>query len=241
LAGHSKWSQIKRKKAVNDQQRGKIITKHIRAIQSAIREGGSAEVGANVMLKNALAAAKSDNVPQDNISRAIERAVGGGEGNAYESVTYEGYAPAGVAVIVEALTDNRNRTAGEVRSTFGKYGGNMSGGTAWQFETKGMIVLPDSEKAQELAIELGADDMGSDDGTLTIYTSPTAVYTISEGLQAKGLKPEMTQVTKMAQNETALSAEDAAKVARLIEMLEDLDDVQNVYSTANLANLEVVS
>ncbi len=241
MAGHNKWSQIKRKKAVNDQQRGKIITKHIRAIQSAIKEGGSAEVSANVMLKNALAAAKSDNVPQDNIVRAIERAVGGGEGNAFESVTYEGYAPAGVAVIVEALTDNRNRTAGEVRSTFGKYGGNMSGGTAWQFETKGMIVLPDSEKAQELAIELGADDLQSEDSTLTIYTSPTMVYTISDHLQAKGLRPEMTQVTKIAQNETALSSDEAAKVARLLEFLEDLDDVQNVYSNANLENLEAVS
>ncbi|MGL4612133.1 MAG: YebC/PmpR family DNA-binding transcriptional regulator [Trueperaceae bacterium] len=242
MAGHSKWSQIKRKKAVNDQQRGKIITKHIRAIQSAIREGGSAEVTANVMLKNALAAAKTDNVPQDNINRAIERAVGGGEGNAYESVTYEGYAPAGVAVVVEALTDNRNRTAGEVRSTFGKYGGNMSGGTAWQFEAKGIIELTDSETAQELAIELGADDMRSDDdGTLTVYTSPTTLYAISEGLQTKGFTPTMTQVTKIAQNETNLSSEDAAKVARMIEALEDLDDVQNVYSSANLENLEVVS
>jgi YebC/PmpR family DNA-binding regulatory protein len=241
LAGHSKWAQIKRKKAVNDQQRGKIISKHIRAIQSAVREGGTAEISANIMLKNALAAAKTDNVPQDNINRAIERAIGGGEGNAYEAVTYEGYAPAGVAVLVEALTDNRNRTAGEVRSTFGKHGGNMSGGTAWQFETKGMIVLPDSEAAQELAIELGAEDMTAEDGSLTIYTSASEVYTISDQLQAKGFRPEMTQVTKIAQNETRLSSEDAAKVARLIEALEDLDDVQNVYSTANLENLEVVS
>ena len=241
MAGHSKWSQIKRKKAVNDQQRGKIITKHIRAIQSAIREGGTAEVGANVMLKNALAAAKTDNVPQDNISRAIERAVGGGEGNAYEGVTYEGYGVAGVAVIVEALTDNRNRTAGEVRSTFGKYGGNMSGGTAWQFDTKGMIVVPDSETVQELAIELGAEDMNSEDGSLTIYTAAGDVYTIADKLQTKGFIPEMTQITKIAQNETKLSSEDVAKVARMIEALEDLDDVQNVYSSANLENLEVVS
>jgi YebC/PmpR family DNA-binding regulatory protein len=241
LAGHSKWSQIKRKKAVNDQQRGKIITKHLRAIQSAIREGGSAEVSANIMLKNALAGAKTDNVPQDNINRAIERAVGGGEGNAYESVTYEGYAPAGVAVIVEALTDNRNRTAGEVRFVFNKYGGNMSGGTAWQFETKGIIVIPDSEAAQELAIELGADDMSADDGSLTIYTSATTIYTMSDKLQAKGFTPDMSQITKIAQNETTLSADDAAKVMRMIEALEDLDDVQHVYSTANLENLEVVS
>jgi YebC/PmpR family DNA-binding regulatory protein len=241
LAGHSKWAQIKRKKAVNDQQRGKIISKHIRAIQSAVREGGTTELSANIMLKNALAAAKTDNVPQDNINRAIERALGGGEGNAFENVTYEGYAPAGVAVMVEALTDNRNRTAGEVRSTFGKYGGNMSGGTAWQFETKGVIVISDSETAQEFAIELGAEDMRSEDGSLTIYTPSSDVYTIADNLQAKGFTPEMTQVTKIAQNETTLSPEDAAKVARLLEALEDLDDVQNVYSTANLENLEVVS
>lgn len=242
MAGHSKWAQIKRKKAVNDAQRGKIITKHIRAVQSAVREGGSGDSNINPILRNALAAAKADNVPADNIERAIERALGGGEGNAYDPVTYEGYGPAGVAILVEALTDNRNRTAGEVRSTFSKHGGNMSGSTAWQFDTKGMIVVENaSEALQELAIELGAEDIEVDGENLIIYTSPNALYTLSEGLQAHNITPSVSQLTKLAQTQTELSAEDAAKVARMLEALEELDDVQNVYSTANLENLEVVS
>jgi YebC/PmpR family DNA-binding regulatory protein len=242
LAGHSKWAQIKRKKAVNDAQRGKMITKHIRAVQSAVREGGSGDPNVNPVLRNALAAAKSDNVPADNIDRAIERALGGGEGQAFDAITYEGYGPAGVALIVEALTDNRNRTAGEVRSTFGKHGGNMSGSTAWQFESKGMIVVENtSEAIQELAIELGADDLEMDGDTLTIYTWPTSMYNIVEGLQAKKINPSVSQFTKIATTQTELSAEDAAKVARMIEALEELDDVQSVYSTANLENLEVVT
>jgi YebC/PmpR family DNA-binding regulatory protein len=242
LAGHSKWAQIKRKKAVNDAQRGKIITKHIRAVQSAVREGGSGDPDINPVLRNAIAAAKGDNVPADNIDRAIERALGGGEGQSFDAITYEGYGPAGVAIIVEALTDNRNRTAGEVRSTFGKHGGNMSGSTAWQFETRGMIVIENaSESVQELAIELGADDLEVDNDTLTIYTSPSGMYSVVEGLQAKNISPSISQLTKIATTQTALNADEAAKVTRMIEALEELDDVQNVYSTANLENLETVS
>ena len=238
MAGHSKWSQIKRKKAVNDNQRGKTISKHIRAVQAAVREGGSGDPAANLPLKNALAAAKSDDVPQDNIDRAIERALGGGEGNSFDEVAYEGYGPAGVALLVEALTDNRNRTVAEVRHVFSKYGGNMSGSTAWQFESKGVIVLGDtSEGTQELAIELGADDLEADE-LLTIYTGPTELYTVLEGLQARGLEAEVAQLTKIAQTETELSAGDADKLVRLIEALEDLDDVQSVYTTANLPALQ---
>ena len=241
MAGHNKWSQIKRKKAANDAQRGKTISKHIRAIQSAIREGGSDDSSTNLSLKNALAAAKSDSVPNETIERAIERATGGGEGSSYDAVTYEGYGPAGVAFIVEALTDNRNRTVSEVRHVFTKHGGNMSGGTAWQFESKGIIVLETAtEKAQELAIELGAEDLEIDEESLTIYTDPSELYTVTEGLQTQGFEAEMSQLTKMAQTTTILSAEDAAKVLRFTEALEDLDDVQNVYSTADLSNLEAV-
>jgi YebC/PmpR family DNA-binding regulatory protein len=242
LAGHSKWAQIKRKKAANDKERGKIISKHIRAIQSAVREGGSGDPSGNLPLKNAIAAAKTDNVSADNIDRAIERALGGVEGNAYEAVVYEGYGPAGVALMVEALTDNRNRTASEVRHAFSKHGGNMSGSTAWQFESKGFIALSNTaEVIQELAIELGADDLELEDGTLSIYTAPGNLYVIAEGLQAKGYSPEISQLTKVPQTATPLAAEDAAKVLRLIESLEDLDDVQNVYSTATLSSLEAVS
>ena len=241
MAGHSKWAQIKRKKAVNDRQRGKIISKHIRAIQSAVREGGGGDPSVNLPLKNALAAAKTDDVPQDNIDRAIERALGGSEGGDFEPVVYEGYGPAGVAVLVEALTDNRNRTASEVRHVFAKHGGNMSGSTAWQFETKGVIVLPAADEAvQELAIDLGAEDLEADGEGLTVFTSPTELYAVVDGLQQAGHSPEVSQLSKFAQTETELERGDADKVVRFIEALEDLDDVQNVYSTANLENAELV-
>lgn len=239
MAGHNKWSQIKRKKAANDNQRGKTISKHIRAVQAAVREGGSGDPSANLPLKNALAAAKSDDVPQDNIDRAVERALGGGEGSSFDEVSYEGYGPAGVALLVEALTDNRNRTVAEVRHVFTKHGGNMSGSTAWQFESKGVIMVNDvSEPVQELAIELGADDLEVDD-QLTIYTGPTELYTVLEGLQKGGLEAEVAQVTKVAQTEAELSEADSFKVVRLIEALEELDDVQNVYTTANLRSVLV--
>jgi len=241
LAGHSKWAQIKRKKAVNDRQRGKIISKHIRAIQSAVREGGGGDPSSNLPLKNALSAAKTDDVPQDNIDRAIERALGGSEGGDFEPAQYEGYGPAGVAVLVEALTDNRNRTASEVRHVFSKHGGNMSGSTAWQFETRGVIVLEDADEAlQELAIDLGAEDLEVDDASLTVYTSPGELYAVVDGLQKAGHSPGVSQLDKFAQTETELAQADAEKVVRFLEALEDLDDVQNVYSTANLENVELV-
>lgn len=239
MAGHSKWAQIKRKKAANDKNRGKMISKHIRAIQAAVREGGSGDPSANLPLKNALAAAKSDDVSQDNIDRAVERALGASEGSAYDEVAYEGYGPAGVALLIEALTDNRNRTVAEVRHVFSKHGGNMSGSTAWLFESRGVIVVDDtSEQTQELAIELGADDLEADE-QLTIYTSPSDLYTVLEGLQKHGLEPEVAQITKVAQNEAEVSDADAAKVMRMIDALEDLDDVQSVYTTANLRDVLV--
>ncbi len=241
MAGHNKWSQIKRKKAANDQKRGKVISKHIRAIQSAVREGGGDDPGANLNLKNALAAAKSDDVSAENIDRAIERALGGAEGSNYETITYEGYGPAGIAVLVEALTDNRNRTAGEVRHVFSKHGGNMSGGTSWQFELKGLIVLADSsDEAQELAIDVGADDLAVEDGVLTILTSPADLYRVTETLQQAGYQADISQLTKVVQNETSLSPADLAKVVRFLDHLEDLDDVHNVYSTADLEGAEFV-
>jgi len=239
LAGHSKWAQIKRKKAVNDKQRGALISKHIRAIQAAVRAGGSDDPAANLALKNTLAAAKFDSVPQDNIDRAIERAAGGNEGSGFNEVVYEGYASAGVALLIEALTDNRNRTAGEIRHVFAKYGGNMSGSTAWQFESKGVIVLRDtSERAQELAIELGVEDFELESEALTLYADPGSLYTVLEGLQQAGLEPEASQLTKVPRVITALSAEDSVRVLRLIEALEELDDVQSVYSTADTSIVE---
>jgi YebC/PmpR family DNA-binding regulatory protein len=240
VAGHNKWSQIKRKKAANDQRRGKVISKHVRAIQSAVREGGSADPATNLALKNALAAAKSDDVTADNIDRAIERALGGGEGATYETIHYEGYGPAGVAVLVEALTDNRNRTASEMRHVFGKHGGNMSGGTAWQFESRGVVVLDSADElVQEAAIDLGAEDLEIEDGVLTVFTAPTDLFAITDGLQSAGFEAEISQLTRVPQNVTRLGGADAGKVIRFIESLEDLDDVQNVYTTADIDDTEL--
>lgn len=237
MAGHSKWSQIKRKKGALDLKRGKIISKHIRAIQSAVRSGNSGDPSTNLALKNALSAAKGDNVPQDNVDRAVERALGGGEGGNFDPAFYEGYGPAGVAVLVEALTDNKNRTAGEVRHVFSKHGGNLSGSTAWQFETKGMIVLEQAgEEIEEAAIELGAEDIEVDDGSTVIYTGATDLYQVVEGLQQRGIAAEMAQLTKVPQTLTELTGNDAEKVVNFLESLEDLDDVQSVYTTADLEN-----
>ncbi len=236
MAGHSKWSQIKRKKAANDNARGKTISKHIRAIQTAVRSGGSGDPATNLALKNALAAAKTDDVTADTIDRAIERALGSAEGGNFEEAVYEGYGPAGVAIVVEALTDNRNRTAAEVRHVFSKHGGNMSGSTAWQFDSRGVIVLPAvADDVQDLAIELGALDLEIDDGELTIYTAPTDLYSVVEGLQEQGFEAAVSQLTKLPQTPVELDEDDSAKVVRILEAFEDLDDVQNVYSTASLA------
>ena len=162
MAGHSKWAQIKRKKAANDLKRGKLISKHLRAIQAAARAGGSPYPEANVQLRNAIEAARADDVPMENIERLLQKLQGGGEGaEQYEEIVYEGYAPGGVALLVYALTDNRNRTASEVRHVFSKHGGSLgtTGSVAWQFERRGVVVCENTEAAQEAAIELGALDL----------------------------------------------------------------------------------
>ncbi len=238
MAGHSKWAQIKRKKAANDAKRGKLITKHMRAIAAAARSGGGPDPAGNVQLRNAIEAAKRDDVPADNIERLLAKLRGEGEGaTRYEEIVYEGYAPGGVALLVFALTDNRNRTAGEVRHVFSKHGGSLgaSGAVAWQFERKGMIVLPDvSETAQEAAIEAGALDLEEADGVLEVYTEPSEVYAVARTLEEAGFKPDAVEITMIPQNTTALSDEEAQKVLRMIEALEDLDDVQSVYSNLDL-------
>lgn len=234
MAGHSKWSQIKRKKAANDKQRGKIISKHLRAIQSAVREGGG-DPSVNVALKNALGAAKADDVPADNIDRAIERALGGADGGDFEAAVYEGYGPSGVAFLIEALTDNRNRTVAEVRHVFSKRGGSLSGSTAWQFDPVGVLVYETADEGvQEAAIDKGATDLDVEDGATTVYTEPTELYRVADALREVAGEPVVAQLTKIPQTLAALDAGEAAKVERLIDALEDLDDVQNVYTTADL-------
>lgn len=238
MAGHSKWAQIKRKKAANDAKRGKLITKHMRAIAAAARSGGGPDPAGNVQLRNAIEAAKRDDVPTDNIERLLAKLRGEGEGaTRFEEIVYEGYAPGGVALLVFALTDNRNRTASEVRHVFSKHGGSLgaSGAVAWQFERKGLIVLPDtSEAAQEAAIEAGALDLEESDGVLEVYTDPTEVYTVARMLEEAGFQPDAVEITMIPQNTTALPEGDAQKVLRMIEALEDLDDVQSVYSNLDL-------
>ena len=242
MAGHSKWAQIKRKKAANDLKRGKIISKHLRAIQAAARAGGSPYPEANIQLRNAIEAARADDVPMENIERLLQKLQGGGDNaEQYEEVVYEGYAPGGVAVLVYALTDNRNRTAGEVRHVFSKHGGSLgtSGSVAWQFERKGILVVPNTLEAQELAIELGALDLEEEGETLTVYTEPSEAYRIGEVFKEKGILPLNVEVAQHPQNVVSLLPEEAAKVMRLVEALEDLDDVQHVYTNLDPASLVV--
>lgn len=239
MAGHSKWSQIKRKKAVTDKKRGAMYSKHLAAISAAVRGGGSGDPSANLSLKNALSLAKRDGVPADNISNAIKKALGGSAADQLDEVIYEGYAVAGVAVMVYGLTNNRNRTAGEVRHAFSKHGGNMSGGVAWMFERKGLITLPkNDDDTQLLAMDLGADDFevydDENEPRLDVYTSFENMIGIAEGFRKHGLEPIGAEFTSLAENTISLSAEDAPKVVRLLEALEELEDVQSVYSNADL-------
>ncbi|BDP40339.1 putative transcriptional regulatory protein [Deinococcus aetherius] len=238
MAGHSKWAQIKRKKGANDKKRSAIYSKHIRAIQAAVRSGGSGDPAANLSLKNAIAAAKADTVPADNIENAIKRAAGAAEGAAeYKEVTYEGYGPGGTAIFIETLTDNVNRTVADIRSVFNKRGGSLgtSGSVAWQFEKKGVILLPDaSEAAQEAAIENGAEDIQESEDGLEISTAPNDLYAVQDALAAAGFKAESGQITMIPTNTVAVSEGDVRKLMTLIDSLEDLDDVQNVYSNAEL-------
>ncbi|WP_102127623.1 YebC/PmpR family DNA-binding transcriptional regulator [Deinococcus planocerae] len=238
MAGHSKWAQIKRKKGANDKKRSAMYSKHIRAIQAAVRSGGSGDPAANLSLKNAIAAAKADTVPADNIENAIKRAAGAAEGAAeYKEVTYEGYGPGGTAIFIETLTDNVNRTVADIRAVFNKRGGSLgtSGSVAWQFEKKGVILLPDaSEAAQEAAIENGAEDLQESEDGLEISTAPNDLYAVQDALAAAGFRAESGVVTMIPTNTVAVSEGDVRKLMTLIDSLEDLDDVQNVYSNAEL-------
>ncbi len=238
MAGHSKWAQIKRKKGANDKRRSGVISKHIRALTAAVRSGGGGDPAGNLALKNAIAAAKSDTVGAENIENAIKRAVSNQDSGAdYKTVTYEGYGPGGTAILIETLTDNVNRTVGDVRSVFTKRGGSMgnSGSVAWQFESKGVILLTEAgEDAQEAAIELGAEDLQETDDGLEISTAPTDLYAVSEGLTQRGFSVVNASLTMLPSNTVAVTGTDADKLMTLIEYLEDLDDVQNVYSNAEL-------
>jgi YebC/PmpR family DNA-binding regulatory protein len=237
MSGHSKWSTIKRQKGANDARRGAVFTKVAREIVIAARAGGG-DPDANYRLRLAMDKARSVNMPADNIKRAIERATGGGEGEQYEEIVYEGYGPGGVAVLVEAQTDNRNRTAAEVRSLFTKAGGQLagSGAVAWQFEPRGLIsVLRSGADADEVAlaaIDAGAEDVDTDDQErIEIYTSPGELEAIRRALEGAGVDVESAESTMVAKQTVGVDVDRARQNLRLVESLEDLDDVQRV--TAN--------
>ena len=244
MAGHSKWANIRFRKAAQDAKRGRIFTKLIREIVTAARIGGADE-GSNPRLRSAVIAALSQNMTRDTIRRAIERGAGGGEGANLESVVYEGYGVGGVAVLVECMTDNRNRTASEVRHAFSKFGGNIGtpGSVAYLFSKRGIInFLPDGEQsppseeqAMEIGLEAGADDIVvNDDGSVDIFTPPECFAQVADAFEQAGLRPANAQLTQLAATETALDAESAVRFLRMIDALEDLDDVQEVHHNASL-------
>lgn len=236
MSGHSKWANIKHKKEKTDAQRAKVFTKIGKEITIAVKEGGG-DPNSNAKLRDLIAKAKSNNVPNDNIERTIKKALGG-TGESYEEVVYEGYGPGGVAVIVEATTDNRNRTAGNVRSYFSKYHGNMgqTGCVSFLFEDKGVIVITDEDgkidedALMETTLEAGAEDFSGEDGVFEIYTVPDDVYAIKETLKNAGYEIESAEKTKVPSTTVELTNEDDLKFMNLlIEKLEEDDDVMEVY------------
>ena len=234
MSGHSKWSTIKRKKGANDAQRAKIFTKIAREIIVAVKNGGP-DPENNSRLKDVIAKARSNNMPNDNIQRTIKKAAGSGDTDSYESITYEGYGPNGVAVIVEALTDNRNRTAADVRHAFDKFGGNMgtTGCVSFMFDNKGVIIIEnediDEDEITMDALEAGAEDIEIDGDVIEITTAPEDFGAVREALEAKYTISD-AQVSMVPQTMTELTDPDSIKnMGRMLEMLEDNDDVQDVY------------
>jgi len=241
MAGHSKWANIKHRKAGQDAKRGKIFTKILREITVAVKTSGP-DAGSNPALRTAIDKALGANMRRDTIDNAIKKASGALEGVNYENIRYEGYGPGGTAVIVDCLTDNRNRTVGEVRHAFSKSGGNLGtdGSVAYLFNKVGILSYApsvDEDALMEAALEAGADDVVSyDDGAVDVMTSPENYLAVKDALIAAGFTPDNAEVTMHASTMAILDADDAEKMMRLIDRLEDLDDVQNVYSNADISD-----
>lgn len=238
MSGHNKWSTIKQKKGKNDAARAKVFTKIGRELIVAIREGGSADPSVNSKLKDCIAKAKANNVPNDNIERIIKKAASGGDSANYEAVTYEGYGPNGVAVIVEALTDNRNRTAGEVRHYFDKFGGNMGtlGCVSFMFTKKGVLVIEredldkDEDTVMSDALEYGASDFEADEDVFTIYTEPEDFSAVRDDLEKAGYTFVSAELEMVPSTYTKLEDEESiTKMQKMLDMFEDNDDIQNVW------------
>ena len=236
MSGHSKWNNIKRKKEKTDGAKAKIFTKIGKELAVAVREGGSADPTANSRLRECIAKAKANNVPNDNIERIIKKAAGEGSADNYEALTYEGYGPCGIAVIVETLTDNRNRTAADMRHCFDKFGGNLgqSGCVSFMFNKKGVLEIDaeglDEDKVMEDALEAGASDFAADDEVFEITTEPEDFSAVCEDLEKKGYKFLSADVAMVPDVYSAIEDEEASiKMGKLLDMLEDNDDVQNVW------------
>jgi YebC/PmpR family DNA-binding regulatory protein len=241
MSGHSKWATIRRKKAANDARRSNQFAKLLRAVEVAAKEGGG-DPAANMTLASAIEKAKASSVPNDNIERAIKRGSGEDASAArYEEITYEGYAPGGIALFVEALTDNRNRTAQDVRHAFARNGGNLgeTGSTAWMFTRKGVIVVekaatPDEERLLELALEAGAEDMRDAESSWEIVTEPSTLAAVRDAIRGAGIEVFSAELTMLPQSTIPADGTEARKVLALIEALEDLEDVQSVYANFDI-------
>jgi YebC/PmpR family DNA-binding regulatory protein len=240
MAGHSKWANIQHRKGRQDKKRGKLFTKLIREITIAARIGGS-DIAANPRLRLAVDKAKAQSMPKDNIDRAIKRGSGDLDGVDYAEIRYEGYGPGGVAVMVDCMTDNKNRTVAEVRHAFTKFGGNLGadGSVSFMFNHTGVLNYPagtDEEALTEAAIEAGAEDVVvNDDKSIDVLTEPGEFEKVRDAMAASGFEPEFAEVTMRASNNTELELQEASSMIKMLETLEDLDDVQNVYSNADIS------
>jgi YebC/PmpR family DNA-binding regulatory protein len=241
MAGHSKWANIKHKKAANDKKRGKLWTKLIREITVAAKEGGG-DPAANPRLRLAMDKGFAANMPKDTVERAIKRGAGGEDTGDYEEIRYEGYGPGGTAVMVDCMTDNRNRTASEVRHAFTKHGGNLGtdGSVAYLFTRRGVLSYDpgaDEDAIMEAALEAGAEDVvGNDDGSVDVYTTPEDYEAVRAAMAAAGHQPDAAEVTYDAATTAQLAPDDAERLLKMVDMLEDLDDVQEVYTNADIAD-----
>jgi len=240
MSGHSKWSSIKHKKGAADAKRGKIFTKLIKEITVAARMGGSGDPDANPRLRTAILAAKSENMPKDNIERGIKKGTGELEGVDYEENTYEGYGPGGAAVLLESLTDNKNRAVADIRHIFAKCGGNLgeNGCVAWMFDKKGYIVVErsaiDEDSLMETALDAGAEDVREDDSNFEVITAPEDFEAVKDAIDEKSIPYLDAEVTMLPQTATSLQGKEADQMIRLMDMLDDCEDVQKVYTNADI-------
>lgn len=239
MAGHSKWANIQHRKGAQDKKRAKIFTKIIREITVAARMGGS-DLNSNPRLRLAVDKANANNMPKENVERAIKRGAGELEGQNYEEIRYEGYGPGGVAVMVDCMTDNRNRTVSDVRHAFSKCGGELGkdGSVAYMFEKKGIfnIAAGDEEHVMEVTLEAGAEDVvANEDGSIDVYTAAEEYEAVKQSLEGANIKLDSAELTMQASNQVNLDLDNAQKMIRLFDMLEELDDVQEVYSNADIS------